>query len=851
MKNASKLVVVVALLAVSVFAQDKQDAQRGFIDFGARAIWGDVYGRPDLPFSPSLKNSKLNEYRDLRDGIFVRKAYLDFEDVAGSKTYITFQTNNSIYRDQSYLATWGEWGRFKLSLRYDQIPHRYSDTTRTIYSQVAPGVWTIPTLTRTALFNVATSNVGCATTTTFGCQLPQTIQNQIVPQMSFIVPQIDRRAGSIALDYSLTPDWTIFARFWREHESGTRPIGFIFNSSPSAAINGGFGAEVPESINYFNNLVTLGTEFDRDRWAARFTYKGSFFENNLTSLTVDNPFRTTDCVAPATGAPATCNSSTQGPARGQLAEYPDNSAQTLTAEGAVNLGHKTRLMAHISPGWQRQNQAFLPITANTALLSLASPLPSSSLHGDVQTLAMNYTLASKVTKNFEVRALYRQFDYNNNTPSYTITEVLGDIAAPAADSNDELSFFRKNLDITGNYFFGKRSSAKLGYTAEWMDRTHRDVSHTMENGLIASVDLEPNRIVGLQLSYRHAVRNGDDWDDDNATTISGGIPVDSPFLRRFDEADRQRDKVDAVLTFDPTDRMSFSAFASTNQDNFNRPGGINSTTPLNFLSGTYPSYYLYGLLKDLSYLYGTDGTITLTNAASFFYEYSHERYYKSMASRYRVPFGSGTALLPSNCGLSTAPCDSSNNDWASYARDVVDVVTVGFDVTPGKRASFSTYYSLSAGKTNMVSAPLGDTTLLAAGATNPNRFMLTGTNAAVPYPQTTNRLHELGATFKYKINQHIQPKFEYRLQQWDNKDYQTSPMTPYMGCVSGVPPSAPIPGCTTPILTTSTAFPSGSPSSFYPYFVVGDPSAARYLFMGVDQPSYRTHYISATVEIHF
>ena len=39
-----------------------------------------------------------------------------------------------------------------------------------------------------------------------------------------------------------------------------------------------------------------------------------------------------------------------------------------------------------------------------------------------------------------------------------------------------------------------------------------------------------------------------------------------------------------------------------------------------------------------------------------------------------------------------------------------------------------------------------------------------------------------------------------------------------------------------------------SPSPFYPGFVVGDTAAARYLFLGADQPSYRAHVFTATLE---
>jgi hypothetical protein len=76
-----------------------------------------------------------------------------------------------------------------------------------------------------------------------------------------------------------------------------------------------------------------------------------------------------------------------------------------------------------------------------------------------------------------------------------------------------------------------------------------------------------------------------------------------------------------------------------------------------------------------------------------------------------------------------------------------------------------------------------------------------------------------------------------------------------MGCISPIPNGPPVtnavPGCTTPILTSNTPNPVGTPSPFYPYFVVGDPSAARYLFLGVDQPSYHAHTLMATLEYRF
>ncbi len=814
-------------------ADDQATADHGWIEFGVRHITGEVYGRPDLPFAPSLSTSKYNEYRDLRSGFFIRRLRLHYDDVLGTHHYFSLRSEKSIYKDQSYLATFGEYGRFKLQFRYDEIPHVFSNTARTLYTEAAPGVLVIAPALRSTLQAAAASNAGCATGVV-GCGLPSLIQTQVVPGMGFITPQVLRRNAAGTFVYSLTPAWNFSASYGREHEKGSRPIGFVFNSSPSAALSGGYGVEVPEPIDYFNDTVRVGTEYARHDGAVQFRYLGSFFQNNINALVFDNPFRTTDCVQP-TG----CTAATQGPANGRMDLYPDNSAHYFNFAGAFDLTQRIRLMASITPGWLRQNDPFVPYTTNSVLLAQTAALPAASLNGEKQTLAMNYTAVTKLFKDVQLKAAYRQYDYNNNTPVRSFTPVLGDFTAANLASpvqNTPFGYNRKTLEFTGNWFFAKKSSLKAGYEGEWMDRSHRDVEHSRENAFVTALDLNPHKDVNFRLSYRHAVRDPEEYEDEEALTISGGIPVEQPSHRRFDEAARVRDRADAQLRYDATDRLGFSVFGGTTQDDYNLRGGVNSPTPLNFIPGTTNPYYAYGVLKDLSYDYGFDSDFALNNTTSLFAEYSHERYHKRMASRNRTP--GGAAPLPMDCSVSGRACDSANNDWESTARDLVDIYTVGADFYPTKRLSFTTYYSLSAAKGNVFSRPLGDPTL----TSGPNKFVLTGTNAAVDYPETTSRAHEVTAVFRFKLTKNVMPKLEYRFQQFDNRDYQTSPMTPYMGCVSALTGAA-VPGCPSPLI--------GAPSAFYPYFVVGDTSAARYLFLGVDQPSYRAHYVAATLEYHF
>ena len=69
MKTAIEKTVFLLALLIAPAAAVGQDQrpERGMIELGSRWSWGDVYGRPDLPFQPALKTSKYNEYRDLRE----------------------------------------------------------------------------------------------------------------------------------------------------------------------------------------------------------------------------------------------------------------------------------------------------------------------------------------------------------------------------------------------------------------------------------------------------------------------------------------------------------------------------------------------------------------------------------------------------------------------------------------------------------------------------------------------------------------------------------------------------------------------------------------------------------------
>ena len=209
----------------------------------------------------------------------------------------------------------------------------------------------------------------------------------------------------------------------------SRPLGLIFNCSPSASLTGGYGAEVPEPIDYFNNTVKVMSRICPEKMGNT---------NRVYGVVLSERYRCADSSTIRSAPPIASRPTVARPqhkVRRQAGSIsiPTTMPTTSTFAGSFLLMKHLRLLASINAGWLRQNDPFVPYTTNSILLAGTGPLPASSLHGEKQTLAMNYKLIQGLGKKFEIKAGYRQYDYNNNTPVLSFTPVQGDIAAANLD----------------------------------------------------------------------------------------------------------------------------------------------------------------------------------------------------------------------------------------------------------------------------------------------------------------------------------------------------------------------------------------------------------------------------------
>lgn len=684
--------VLLTLVFCSGVVYSQQEEQRGRVEIGVRQIFGDP------------TSSKFREYRSIPQGLYLQRFELNLNDLLNDRYFFGYQARETLEKDQSHLLSAGYHGKYRFQFRWDETPHVFTSTAKSFFTEQKPGVYSVPAQIRSTL-------------QTSPAQL-----SDLLEQARPIDVFLSRNTGGGTFIFTPTSNWSVDLGYSREKQTGTRPLGTTTNSFTNAI-------ELPEPINYRTHQLKAGAEYAARDWGLQFGYTGSIFKNRVGELVWDNAFRTSDS--------ATASS------RGRIDLYPDNAAHNLNVAGAVNLPQETRFMGSATRGWMTQNDAFLPFTINSAIVGVPS-LPSSSLNGKKQTWAMNAALTNEAIPNLSLATKYRSYDYNNETPSLIFSDYVRTDSGLSgmARRNLPYAYNRQTAGLDAVLSIDKKNAIKLGYEWERLDREHRDVHRSNENTVSSSLDLNPASWLLFRTSYRRAERTPAHYEPNEESFPLG----EGPFslgqieeLRKLDEAQRSRDRAEALVQLDLADAFSLSGSFGATKDNY---------------KGTR-----YGVLNNRDYSLSFDAAYDVHSLVGIFAEYTRERYRYDMRSRQRVP--------PSP---TSAANDSPNNDWASYVRDFVDTWGAGFDGSAlDHKIQFEAFYSLSHAK--------GSTRTMALGIPGSTGFLAT---TAGDYPNTSNRFHQLATSLRFQISNNLSPKLEYRFEKYSLIDFQIDPLRPNM-----------------------------------------------------------------------
>ncbi len=589
MRTTLSLVAAGLLLAAAPASAQQSiamPATSGVAEFGAR--YSDISGDA----------ARYQRYRDRRDGGTLDLFRFERQ---GATWWFDSGAEHVGYKDQRYFASFRS-DKVRAAFSWDQIPLFDSADARSLYRSDAPGVF----------------------------RLDDAIQSGAVPLASLTpgAPGVDLRSYRhvAAFDFSYMPTKAldVGVKVRQSVRRGSTPW-----SGPFAFYN---VVELAAPVDTRTSDVDATVQWTGPRGMLRLGYGGSWFDNNVPTLVWDNPLALNDTVSPTGYIYGNAG------AQGQAALWPTNDMQSTSMAGMVRLPGRTRVNGNVTLGLMRQNTPLLPVTINTALSPI--PLPRATAEAEGRTTAMTYSLTSNPGAYVWLNARYRYYDYDNRTPELSLPNFLVmDQTVHGAVKTHPISYTRQNLDLDAALTPAPFASVRAGYSRANDDRTHRIFTSTTEETFRTSLDATPGRYVTVRAIVERSRRRGAGLDEE--MLLEAG---EQPAMRHFDIADRDRDRVTALVQVTPNKYVGLSAAAAVGDDEYKDSGfGLRDNT-------------------NRAYTFTLDVSATRVGATV---SYVRERYAALQNSRNASPGPQVT--------------DPTRN-WSIDSSDRVNTVTAGLDL---------------------------------------------------------------------------------------------------------------------------------------------------------------------------
>ena len=662
------------------------------------------------------RSAKFEEYRSVPEGLFLESLRLRLSTkddlysgwLAGS---------NWGRRDQEFTLGAGGLGLWEAQFDWDQTPHVFSRRTGQLLStRISDQVFGLPT-PRPPLANY---NQGT------------------------LLDEVSVRWDTARLSTLLTPspDWEIRSSYTRIHKEGQRAITMAFLTPMNNFI------EVLEPVNQNMHDIRIGGTYAREKWQIQFSYAFSLFENNRTSVTADNPCFEPGLCGPDSppGAPAQ--------ARARVSLAPSNMAHTVSLSGGVSLPMRTRVSGTVSYSARLQNDFFLPPTNNQLLIG--DPflfLQDKTLDGLTTTFLANLNATSRPVPPLTLTAKYRIFNLHDMGNQTTFAHGVETDSVIYTDSGSASPLFgpqrtafrygytRQNAEADARWRFNPMVAFTLGVGWEGWDRSRRNVVHSDDAFARAVLDVTPADWLLAQLIYKPSFRRNSNYD----STPTNIATNNSPLMRKWDQAERDRQRVDLLLQSTIRDDLTAALTGSWYFDNFNTSPVTNfHETPL-------------GVQSDVNWSTGIDLTWSPSDRMSLTAGYVHEWLFLKERSQSQSPG------VPSNLSYVVF---SDNMDTIDTFRAIVNGVVIP------KKLDFTVGGSYA----NAVGRIETRNILPVTGGSAKQKQDAT----AKRMPTFVDQLLRLDAGLTYHFDKMWKTKFGYSFESWQMKDFRTDTLSPYV-----------------------------------------------------------------------
>jgi MtrB/PioB family decaheme-associated outer membrane protein len=623
--------------------------------------------------------ARFQRFQDMRSGLLVDNLRVEHGADAWS---LNFGADKIGYRDQRYAAEFSRPGLVTVTGLWDQTPQFYSVDTRTPYSPIGSSPMGLDDATQRAIQNRQ------ATLTAY------------VPQARQFDMRERRDVGLVAARVTPTAGIDITGSFTTTKHSGELPWGATF----------GFSNDVEVALPYDSrtNDLSMGAEWTNDRAMVRVAYDGSWFDNRADRLVWDSPLRA-DAIA-------------GGPNQGQMALWPTNDAQTVSAAGYWKFPHRTQVTGFFAVGQRTNDQPLLPYTINAAAPQL--PLPRVNTAGHAETFAANLGLVSRPVSDWRFSARLRRYDYNNKSEEALIPQYINydtSIKVSLTPGPELFAHDRTTFDGDVTWTGLQPLAVTAAYSLNVNGWDHRVFESSDEHVFNLKADAVGNQWMTFRANYEHAKRTGDGLDEEGLAHIG-----EQPRLRHFDVANRTRDKFTGQVDVMPSEAVTLSASAGLGNDDY----------PDSYFGLQEATFRVIGAAIDAE----TPGGVTVGGT------YSFERYTGLQTSR---------SAAPTPVGQTTDP----RRDWTTDTTEKVHYFSV-YLAPPrygNTEARVSYDYAESKGRYVYGLAP---NTVLPA----PSQL-----------PEVFNKLRQFRLDVRHRVSSRIRANFSYQYEPFRVFDFAFDP----------------------------------------------------------------------------
>jgi len=396
----------------------------------------------------------------------------------------------------------GRQGRFGLYLEYSELPYRQFDTTSTVFSAASADALVLPAGWVRASSTAELTGLA-------GALQPLDIAS-------------DRSALGMGADIDMFSDFDLFVDYRHQERDGIDIVsgaGFIRSSL------------LPRTIDFETDTVDLGINYAKGPLNLSLSWYGSFFTNNVNSLTWDNPF---------TGFP--------GADQGRMAQEPDNEFQQLSLSGSYRAESiRSTIAFSAAAGTGEQNEPLLPYTINPTLT--AGSLPTAAIDGKVDTSNYALTITSNPIPDARIKLAYRFDERDNQTPRYTWSRVIVDGFLSGEDElNTPYSFERARFSASGAYRLFDSVRLSAGFDRTDLERDFQEVADQTEDSGWAQVDARAANWLNVTARGGSSRREIDRYDVGVAASLG-----QNPLLRKYNLAHRYREFGELMLSLTPAE----------------------------------------------------------------------------------------------------------------------------------------------------------------------------------------------------------------------------------------------------------------------------------------------------------